>query len=46
MKNLIARKFKKCLIESDMPEVKMYLKECIDEIVVGKDDITITFNVA
>jgi len=42
----VAENLKKCLIESDMPEVKMYLKEHIDEILVGADDITITLDVA
>ena len=42
----IAEKFKKCLMESDMPEIKSYLKEHIREIIVDKDDVTIEFNAA
>ena len=42
----VAKAFKKCLIESDIPEVKMYLKEHIEKIVVDKEDVTITFNIA
>lgn len=42
----IAEKFKACLIESDMPEIKSYLKEHISEIIVDKDDVTIEFNAA
>ena len=42
----IAEKFKACLIESDIPEIKSYLKEHISEIIVDKDDVTIEFNAA
>lgn len=42
----IAISFKKCLIKSDIPEVKMYLKEHVEQIIVSKDDVTFSFNIA
>lgn len=42
----VAERFKKHLIESDDPEVKMYLRKYVEEIIVDKDDVTITFNIA
>lgn len=42
----VAERFKKHLIESDDPEVKMYLRKYVEEIIVDKDDVTITFNIS
>ena len=42
----IAKSFRKCLIKSDIPEVKMYLKEHVEQIIVSKDDVTFSFNIA